>query len=1250
MISHPAAKPSARLSRLLMSSALCGAAMLPQPSLAGTLPGIPSAANITVSSGGSQPLITFPDAITLQIELNAPRTVINWTDLHLSSGDAMNFIFDAASDIVLNKTTSQITVDSGAIVTGTVGAATAGNVWFYSPQGVIISPGATMTAGGFLFSRGSSLNDLSFVGSADPLANLRAATDALIRITTISSATTASINSSGDVVLSASSGALNVSIVEGNTAEVSTTSGSITISEMIATGGAAVVTAGGPGATVTQITGATGVTVFSNNNTSVGSATTTGTGDIHISSNGSASLTLGNSGRDLTLSAPQVFMSTVDAVRDVFVTGTTSAFVTNRIFAGDDIEITADGDVSAGGAYLKSTGVGAVDDAHILLRSTTGAVNASNTLLTQGTGVAAGDITISAATTATAGTLDSSRDVQVTGVTASLANGSAARDLFVTGTTGGATVTTQAIAGDDVEITATSGNVSASGATLRSTGVGATDDAHVLARSTTGSVAVGTAQTQGTGAAAGDVTVTGGPSASLASASSTRDLTLAGSAALTLTGNYSANRTASLTSTTGSITQTSGVIAAQTLTGSAIGGASFGGDNQVAQLGNFTNTGGLLLFNNATALSVTGTVLSTGTLRVQSHGGMTFAATGTVRANGAGDAVILASDGLFTNGRGADAVTTPAGRWLVYTQAAGDPAGSTAGDTFGGLAGKSYYGTAYDFSTGTFGATPGAGNRFVHAYTPILTVTPNGLTVTYDGAVHAGSTATITGLVNGDLAVDAWSGAPVVTGSGRNAGTYTLNANVGSLASALNYAFGFGTGTLQIDPKALTGALTANDRTYNGTTAATGSIALTGVVAGDAVSAAGTYTFADKNAGSGKTVTASGVTLSGTDAGNYTVSVATDTADIQRAALTGLLTANDRTYDGTTAATGTIALNGVVAGDAVNAAGNYAFADKNAGTGKTVTASGVTLSGTDAANYTVSVATDTADIQRAALTGALTANDKTYDGTTATTGTIALTGVVTGDTVGAAGTYTFADKNAGIGKTVTASGVALSGTDAGNYTVSVAIDTADIQRAALTGVLTANDKTYDGTTAATGAIALTGAVAGETVSAAGTYAFADKNAGIGKTVTASGVTLSGTDAGNYTVSVATDTADIQRRLLTVTANGTGKAFSQVDPPLTYLVSSGQLVAGDTFTGGLVRDAGEAPGAYDIQRGTLNLSSNYDMTFVGAIFAIGAVPTNDPGGSAALKYLLEGPDFTLNWDPSPNLTVDAAVCFSDDCPN
>ncbi|PXA85661.1 hypothetical protein DMC18_22745, partial [Caulobacter sp. D5] len=408
-----------------------------------------------------------------------------------------------------------------------------------------------------------------------------------------------------------------------------------------------------------------------------------------------------------------------------------------------------------------------------------------------------------------------------------------------------------------------------------------------------------------------------------------------------------------------------GIITARTLTGSSVGGANFGAANQVAQLGDFTNTGGLLKLVDGRSLTITGTVLSTGTLALTSHAGMTFASNGKVTADGAGDAIVLVSDGTFTNARGADAVTASnaAGRWLIYTQAVGDASGSTAANSFNGLSGKSFYGSAYDFSNETLAVAPNAGNRFVYAYQPTLTVTPDSRIVTYDGSVPSTS-ATITGLVNGDLAADAWSGAATVSGAtSRNVGIYVLTAGAGSLASDLNYAFAYGTGSLRIDPKVLTGALSADDKTYDRSTDATGVVTLAGVIAGDTVAAAGTYAFDDWNAGSGKTVTASGVTLSGGDAGNYSLGgVSSDTADIFKKAITGALTADDKTYDRSTDATGVVTLAGVIAGDTVGAAGTYAFDDWNAASGKAVTASGVTLSGGDAGNYSLgAVSSDTAD-------------------------------------------------------------------------------------------------------------------------------------------------------------------------------------------------------------------------------------------------------------------------------------------------
>lgn len=616
-------------------------------------------------------------------------------------------------------------------------------------------------------------------------------------------------------------------------------------------------------------------------------------------------------------------------------------------------------------------------------------------------------------------------------------------------------------------------------------------------------------------------------------------------------------------SVAGALSQNSGAILAQRLTGSVTNYARLDGTNGIASLGAF-NAGGLLL-NNVTALGIDGVVDGgASSVTIRSHGGMMIAATGAVRSAAAGDAITLASDGLFHNLAGGAALDAANGRWLIYTQAAGNAGASDPANNFGGLAGRSFYGATYNFATGSFGAAPNAGNRFVYGYRPVLSVLPNNIIVTYDGQVPVLG-AGITGLVNGDSAADAWSGAASLSGAGRNAGTYNIVANLGTLASDMNYDFAFGTGTLRIDPRAITATLAANGKIYDGTTAANGTLSLGGVIAGDDVGVSGSLAFGDKNAGTGKTVTASGIALNGADAGNYTVNLtATSLADILARAITATLTANGKTYDGTTGATGTLSLGGVLAGDDVGVTSALAFGDKNAGTGRTVTASSIALSGTDAGNYVVNAsATGFADILARAITATLTANGKVYDGTAAATGALTLGGVLAGDTVSASGGYAFTDKNAGTGKTVTANGITLSGADAGNYVVNTsATALADILARVVTATLAANGKVYDGTTAAAGTLSLNGVIAGDTVNAMGSYAFGDKNAGTGKTVTASGIALSGADAGNYTVNATTTAlADILARAVTATLTANGKTYDGTTGA-TGTLSLGGVLAGD----------------------------------------------------------------------------------------
>jgi hypothetical protein len=90
---------------------------------------------------------------------------------------------------------------------------------------------------------------------------------------------------------------------------------------------------------------------------------------------------------------------------------------------------------------------------------------------------------------------------------------------------------------------------------------------------------------------------------------------------------------------------------------------------------------------------------------------------------------------------------------------------------------------------------------------------------------------------------------------------------------------------------------------------------------------------------------------------------------------------------------------------------------------------------------------------------------------------------------------------------------------------------------------------------------------------------------------------------NYVLTYMGGTLTITPRAITVSANPQTKFIGQPDPELTYMVTDGSLVPGDTFTGTLVREPGEHTGTYAILQGTLVASANYELTFVGNTLTI-----------------------------------------------
>ncbi|MFM7844719.1 MAG: beta strand repeat-containing protein, partial [Planctomycetota bacterium] len=467
----------------------------------------------------------------------------------------------------------------------------------------------------------------------------------------------------------------------------------------------------------------------------------------------------------------------------------------------------------------------------------------------------------------------------------------------------------------------------------------------------------------------------------------------------------------------------------------------------------------------------------------------------------------------------------------------------------------------------------------------------------------------------------------IIKTTGTVTGTFSGLANNATFVSGtttfqVNYASGTGV-TLTVVGATATVAVTSS----SATTTYGDRVTFTATVTTSGIQATGTLTFKD-----GANVIASNVAFTSQSstvstgtfeiftltAGSHAISVdfvgtgsfgtsssTSITQTVNQKALTAvgtLVFAGSKTYDGTTAATptsGAPALQSAItagtsvssdgkpiSGDTVTLSGAaaYAYNSKDVASATTIATTGLSLTGASASNYTLTQPSFSATITAKGLTvTGVTASNKVYNAnTTATlvTGSAALSGVVAGDTslvtlstASAAGA--FADKNVGNGKTVTASGFSISGTASGNYSLAQPTGlTADITAAALTvSNVSANNKVYDATTAATlvtTTAALSGVISGDTVTltkgTSGT--FADKNVGTSKTVTTTGFAIGGTDAGNYTLTQPTTTANITAAALTVSNVSANNKVYDATTAATLVTTTAALsgvISGDTVT-------------------------------------------------------------------------------------
>ena len=376
---------------------------------------------------------------------------------------------------------------------------------------------------------------------------------------------------------------------------------------------------------------------------------------------------------------------------------------------------------------------------------------------------------------------------------------------------------------------------------------------------------------------------------------------------------------------------------------------------------------------------------------------------------------------------------------------------------------------------------------------------------------------------------------------GKNNGSVTITAVSGG-----NYTFEPVTKEFNIVAQAGSISITANDAAYTGAAYDDSNIEVTKTGTGNV-----TYTYyTDADATKPTTAENSGAAYEGAapkNAGTYYVKAsmaasgnygaATSNAEpftITKKALT--ITAEDKTITfGDAVPIYTFTAKGYVGEDddsvvTANFACDYTQGD-NAGTYTiTVTA--------DAANYKITCSSGTLTVAKKQLKAAdltpATNNPtkKEYDGTTELAG-VTYQVTINEQTYTVTGKAAFADKNVGTGKLVTFTPDALDNT---NYAFADGLTktfTADITAKALTVTgLTATDRVYDGTAnvTLTGG-ELTGVTSGDDVSAvmptSGTVESADASAAA-KPVNYGTITLTGTDAGNYTLTQPAVTVTISK--------------------------------------------------------------------------------------------------------------------------
>jgi filamentous hemagglutinin family protein len=545
------------------------------------------------------------------------------------------------------------------------------------------------------------------------------------------------------------------------------------------------------------------------------------------------------------------------------------------------------------------------------------------------------------------------------------------------------------------------------------------------------------------------------------------------------------------------------------------------------------------------------------------------------------------------------------------------------GDTLTGLS------QSYDSRNvqGTNGSTltVNSGFTLTHAsdYTVTLasakgTITPELLTVTatpntksFDGTTTASATPTVTSgtIFSPDTGSFTEAYNTIHAGTGL---TLTPTGSVSDGNGGNNYIITFvpisgngpGHHSGNITPEAITISAATQTKVYDGTTTSTGTPTLTAgtLFNGDTLTGLiQAFDSKDVLGTNGSTLTVTAYLL--TDKSDYAVTLKTAPGTITPLAID---VTGTRVYNGTPGVDGPeLTITNGIPGDDIGITGTGTLDGPHVGTHTISDPGNLTITGGDSGNYTFTGGTSTVTVTPFAVD---LAGIRFYDGTTnASSGILLVDNAFAGDTVTvASGTGTIATKNVGHEGITDFGTLTLGGASAGDYTLVGA--TGDVQVRPL--VIDASGiRVYDGTSKANGSIlTITNAIAGDNIGLSGIGIIDGPHVG-DHTVTGGSLTLTGGDAGNYTLVGGLETVKVTP--LAVVLTGTRVYDGGTDGDAGILtVTNG--IGGDDITVAFgtstiaSRNVGNE-GISDFGTLTLGGSSAGDYTLVGATGVVKVTP-------------------------------------------